>query len=547
MFRPPKTGQPLDQAGYVGDLEEALRSANEIAMANHKISQLRAKQAYDLRVVAHQYKVGDVISKLDTASLPGKCKKLNPMWRGPGVILKRISPYLYKVKMKKALTTVNHDRLKLCRDRELPAWVNRAIVELQNGGRGERVAQAMQPNNLVTPSQDSVKYPVGVDQVPSTLQSTEGSREDRCPVTTVVLEAARRGVGLPRRRKSRERSRSGSREGIVRDPSGGRSRCSVSRSTPGAAVPMARDTPLGIPVDRDAHSAPPLGRGFQGRKETTQERKRRKNRQKECRKEETARLQRALRDAQQRRTPQSGARGRAGVSAQNSFQGGGRRETGVLWQRTPQRDYTSTGTGVSGQRTPQNNNSQRENGVSGHRKPQGGCQERGTGVSSQETPQRDYRLRETGVSGQRTPQGATSQRRLQQDYVLRETGVSGQRAPQFDTPRESDLPTLQRCPIQGCPIKALYIQPHVMLEHVAEVFGEPTGSARASLAPIRVAALQAQAWMLVGGDLEDSVTHINRLTITRPHIIGQSRARRSVSGSSPLLLYSTGQLSWSSH
>ncbi|VDH93310.1 Hypothetical predicted protein [Mytilus galloprovincialis] len=98
------------------------------------------------------------------------------------------------------------------------------------------------------------------------------------------------------------------------DPSGGRSRCSVSRSTPGAAVPMARDTPVGIPTDRDAHSAPPLGRGFQGRKETIQERKRRRNRQKERQAEETARLQRALREAQQRRTP-------------NSFQGGGRRDT----------------------------------------------------------------------------------------------------------------------------------------------------------------------------------------------------------------------------
>ncbi|VDI09194.1 Hypothetical predicted protein [Mytilus galloprovincialis] len=37
------------------------------------------------------------------------------------------------------------------------------------------------------------------------------------------------------------------------------------------------------------------------------------------------------------RITQSGARGRAGVSAQNSssFQGGGRRDTGVSWQRTP--------------------------------------------------------------------------------------------------------------------------------------------------------------------------------------------------------------------
>ncbi|CAC5370069.1 unnamed protein product [Mytilus coruscus] len=199
-------------------------------------------------------------------------------------------------------------------------------------------------------------------------------------------------------------------------------------------------------------------------------------RQKERLAEEAARLRRALRDAQERQTPQSGSRGRAGVSAQNIFQqGGGRRETGVSGQRTPQRSYTAKGTGMSEQRTPRGN----------------------------------FTARETGLSSQRTPQ---------HDYTLRETGVSGQRTPQYDnTPRERDLPTLQKCPV-----RALEIQPHVMLEHVAEVFGEPTGSPRASLVPIRVAALQAQAWMLVGGDLEDLVAHINLLAITRPHIIGQA-------------------------
>ncbi|CAG2219632.1 unnamed protein product [Mytilus edulis] len=148
------------------------------------------------------------------------------------------------------------------------------------------------------------------------------------------------------------------------------------------------------------------------------------------------------------------------------------------------------------------------------------------GVESRDTPTGLQAERDWGVRPEDTPRsqgaGVSSQRGLQQDYVLRETGVSGHRAPQFDTPRESDLSTLQRCPIQGCPIRALDIQPHVMLEHVAEVFRRTNGSARASLVPIRVAALQAQAWMLVGGDLDDLVTHINRLAITRPHIIGQA-------------------------
>ncbi|VDI79391.1 Hypothetical predicted protein [Mytilus galloprovincialis] len=271
--------------------------------------------------------------------------------------------------MKKALTMVNHDRLKLCRDRELPAWINRAIVEFQNGG----VAQAMQINNHVTPSQASVQGPVGVDPMLPTLQSTEGGKTNASTDSTGALYCTCRGPytgefmiscdkcskgalemssdestgGSPKRswpaeekreekrevsprgrhqdrvpsvegntqslrdRKgqegeaevtgeaisgdnrypspkvwdmslewgsgvvrstrdgspnARERARSGSREGTARDPSGGRSRCSVIRSTPGAAVPMARDTRVSIPADRDAHSVSPLGRAFKRRR-----------------------------------------------------------------------------------------------------------------------------------------------------------------------------------------------------------------------------------------------------------------------------------------
>lgn len=81
--------------------------------------------------------------------------------------------------------------------------------------------------------------------------------------------------------------------------------------------------------------------------------------------------------------------------------------------------------------------------------------------------------------------------------------MSGQRTPQYDnTPREIDLPTLLKCPIQDFPIMALDIQLHVMLEQVAEVFGKATGSPRASLAPIRVAVLQAQAQAVSGRAFE---------------------------------------------
>ncbi|VDI22774.1 nucleosome-remodeling factor subunit BPTF [Mytilus galloprovincialis] len=54
------------------------------------------------------------------------------------------------------------------------------------------VAQAMQPNNPVTPSQDNVQDPVRVDQVPPTLQSTEG-RKTNASGSTGALYCTCRG------------------------------------------------------------------------------------------------------------------------------------------------------------------------------------------------------------------------------------------------------------------------------------------------------------------------------------------------------------------
>ena len=50
----------------------------------------------------------------------GDCKKLGPPWKGPGVIVTKLSAYLYRVKLRNAVMVLNHDRIKLCRDRSLP-------------------------------------------------------------------------------------------------------------------------------------------------------------------------------------------------------------------------------------------------------------------------------------------------------------------------------------------------------------------------------------------------------------------------------------------
>ena len=57
---------------------------------------------------------------LDLASVKGKSKKRCPTWRGPAQVIKCLSSYLYRVRFRKVLMVLNHDRLKLCQDRVLP-------------------------------------------------------------------------------------------------------------------------------------------------------------------------------------------------------------------------------------------------------------------------------------------------------------------------------------------------------------------------------------------------------------------------------------------
>ncbi|CAG2235919.1 murA [Mytilus edulis] len=210
----------------------------------------------------------------------------------------------------------------------------------------------------------------------------------------------------------------------------------------------------------------------------------------------------------------------------------------VSWQRTPQHNYTPTGTGVSGQRTPQKYNTPRETGVSGYMTPQEAVRRR-TGMSSQGTPSTRLPAEGRGCWAMHTPRNQQARglgcqvkghptrpqaegdwgvksMTPQPDYSLRETGVSGQEDPEGPTlPKLMDIPTL---PHPGCPIRT-DIQPHMFW---AEVFGT-TRPNQGLPSSIRVAATQAgTGLMLVGGEFRGFGHPWNRLEITRPHIIAGS-------------------------
>ncbi|XP_063960195.1 uncharacterized protein LOC135155224 [Lytechinus pictus] len=80
------------------------------------------KRDYDIHSYRRQYGEGDPVYILDTAKVKGKCKKLSRPWKGPGKVVKQLTPDLYRVKLRNSISTVHQDRLKPCRDREVPDW-----------------------------------------------------------------------------------------------------------------------------------------------------------------------------------------------------------------------------------------------------------------------------------------------------------------------------------------------------------------------------------------------------------------------------------------
>lgn len=108
---------------YVATLTQNIEAAYETARKQLQTSLKRMKRDYDVRILQRMYGVGDVVYLLDTVVLKGKCKKLSRPWKGPAVIVEKISAALYRVRLRKSVFVVNHDWMKPCRDRVLPDWV----------------------------------------------------------------------------------------------------------------------------------------------------------------------------------------------------------------------------------------------------------------------------------------------------------------------------------------------------------------------------------------------------------------------------------------
>jgi hypothetical protein len=172
MFGSPgNTGQPEGDQ-YVGELQTAIEGAHMVARETLKQSQKRMKRDYDVKVRVRELKLGDLVYQLDTAIVKGKTRKLSPSWKGPIVVIEKLTPYLYKIKLKWGIITANHDRLKLCQDREVPEWAQKLSQQIIKGTGYTGLFESL-PSHPVSPFNSCLQLsyilvPFGLSGVPRT-------------------------------------------------------------------------------------------------------------------------------------------------------------------------------------------------------------------------------------------------------------------------------------------------------------------------------------------------------------------------------------------
>ncbi|VDI12063.1 Hypothetical predicted protein [Mytilus galloprovincialis] len=116
-------GNNKQPSEFIRDLKQVMEEVHSIVRENIQSAQFRQKRDYDTKLFQRTYDVGDAVYRIDSATKVGESKKLRSPWQGPYLVIKVISPVLYRIQKRKKALVVHHDKLKPCEDRVLPKWL----------------------------------------------------------------------------------------------------------------------------------------------------------------------------------------------------------------------------------------------------------------------------------------------------------------------------------------------------------------------------------------------------------------------------------------
>ena len=117
-------------AGYLKVLLAQFRQVHAEARANLRGAQKHQKRLYDVTCRRQTFDVGDLVYQKNSSVKLGQSRKLCPLFTGPYVVTRVLSPYLFEVQGQKKSLVLHHDRLRLCEDRVIPFWVRRKRRQL---------------------------------------------------------------------------------------------------------------------------------------------------------------------------------------------------------------------------------------------------------------------------------------------------------------------------------------------------------------------------------------------------------------------------------
>ncbi|XP_062587581.1 uncharacterized protein LOC134249189 [Saccostrea cucullata] len=118
------------EADYVEQLMISMKKCEDLARQNLKKAVKSQKRLHDLRLYERTYNIGDLVYIKDDAKRIKKNPKLQPLWKGPAVVSKKLRPVLYNVITEKGSSTLHHDRLKPCQVDTLPRWIAKVRRQL---------------------------------------------------------------------------------------------------------------------------------------------------------------------------------------------------------------------------------------------------------------------------------------------------------------------------------------------------------------------------------------------------------------------------------
>ena len=104
-------------------MQKTFAATRENIQAAQRVQKCEYDRRSPLRNV--DFDVGDLVYTINTSTPVGKSHKLQPILKGPFVIVKALTPFLYVARDHKKAQVFHHDRLRLCEDREVPLWVHR--------------------------------------------------------------------------------------------------------------------------------------------------------------------------------------------------------------------------------------------------------------------------------------------------------------------------------------------------------------------------------------------------------------------------------------